>query len=175
MPAWGNYYVILGSAAAALIGIQFVVMTLIAAGRKSAPPETIRAFATPTVVHFAGVLLVSAVMTVPWPSLYGASVALAVGGFGGLVYGFVVIRRTHRQTGYKPLWQDWLWYTILPCTANATLAAAAVFLTTAAEPVFFVAAGSALGLLLIGIHNAWDTVIHIVITRATRDETEMTS
>jgi hypothetical protein len=30
LSGWGNFYVIVGSAAGALIGLQFVVMTLIA-------------------------------------------------------------------------------------------------------------------------------------------------
>jgi hypothetical protein len=60
---WENYYVIVGSAAAALIGIQFVVITLIGSLQKRTSAESIRAFGTPTVVHLATALVISAVMT----------------------------------------------------------------------------------------------------------------
>ncbi len=104
LTAWQSFYVIVGSSGAALIGVQFVVITLIAGMRRRTTAESIGAFATPTVVHLAGAFLVSAIMSAPWPSLPPVSVALATCGLGGLVYGVVVIRRARRQTGYKPVW-----------------------------------------------------------------------
>jgi len=74
-----------------------------------------------------------------------------------------VIRRARRQTFYEPAWQDWLWYASLPCAGYAALALASVVLPTNMHGALFAIAGAALGLLLIGIHNAWDTVRHIVI------------
>ena len=54
LAGWENFYVIVGSAGAALIGIQFVVITLIADMRPRPPADSIGAFGTPTVVHLAG-------------------------------------------------------------------------------------------------------------------------
>jgi hypothetical protein len=162
LAAWGNFYVIVGSSGAALIGIQFVVMTLIADMRHLATDDALSAFGTPTVVHLSGALVVSAVMSAPWPSLFPASVALVMCGLGGLAYGAVVVRRALRQTVYEPVWQDWLWYALYPSTAYATLAFGAAFLRANTRITLFVVAGAALGLLLAGIHNAWDTVTHIV-------------
>jgi hypothetical protein len=51
------------------------------------------------------------------------------------------------------VWEDWLWYAILPCGTYATLALAAGLLGTTTEVALFVIAGLALGLLLIGIHS----------------------
>jgi hypothetical protein len=169
LSTWGNFYVIVGSSGAALIAVQFVVITLIATMRSRPTPESISAFGTPTVVHLAGALLVSTVMSVPWPSLFPASMALAMCGLGGLAYGAIVIRRTRRQTFYQPVWEDWLWYTILPCSVYAALALAAVFLRTTTQLAKFVIGAAALGLLLIGIHNAWDSVTHIVVTGSHSD------
>src|SRR5439155_23212976 len=50
---WESFYVIVGSAAGALIGLQFVVMALIAERPQIASPEAGAAFATPTIVHSA--------------------------------------------------------------------------------------------------------------------------
>lgn len=163
LPAWQNFYVIVGSAGAALIGIQFVVITLVAYLRKRAMAETVSAFGTPTVVHLTGALLVSALMSAPWPSLVAISAAMAICGLAGLTYSGIVIRRARRQTGYRPVLEDWIWYGILPSVTYAALASTGVFMTTKTESALFVVGGSALGLLLIGIHNAWDTVTHIVL------------
>jgi hypothetical protein len=63
---WEDFYVIVGSSAGALIGLQFVVITLIA-GRPVARGEAQagEAFSTPSVVHFGVVLLLSAVVSAP--------------------------------------------------------------------------------------------------------------
>jgi hypothetical protein len=47
LAAWDSFYLIVGSAAGALIGLQFVVMTLVAATSQNAA-EAGAAFATPT-------------------------------------------------------------------------------------------------------------------------------
>ncbi len=64
---WESFYVIVGSAAGALIGLQFVVMTLIA-DMPGTREEALAggAFATPSVVHFGAVLLLAAVISAPW-------------------------------------------------------------------------------------------------------------
>jgi hypothetical protein len=165
LSAWQSFYVMVGSAAAAVIAIQFVVITLIANLRRPAPADTISAFATPTVVQLGSALLVAAIMSAPWPSLCSAAIALAVFGLGGLAYGGAVIRRARRQTYYKPERADWMWYALLPGTAYATISIAALCLWTFPCPALFAIGAGALALLLIGIHNAWDTVIHIVVVR----------
>jgi hypothetical protein len=63
---WESFYVIVGSSGGALVGIQFVVVALLADVRRRASADAINAFATPTVVHFGVVLLVSAIMSALW-------------------------------------------------------------------------------------------------------------
>ncbi len=171
LASWADFYVIVGSAAAALIGIQFVVITLVGTRRKRTPAETIGAFATPTVVHLGGALLVSALMSVPWASPAFASVPVAACGVAGLGYGAVVIRRARRQDEYEPIWEDWLWHAILPEGAYAGLALAALVRPVAPQAGDVTIGASALALLMIGIHNAWDTVTHIVVTGISDDST----
>jgi hypothetical protein len=166
LAAWESFYVIVGSSGGALIGLQFVVITLIADRRNFATAASINAFGTPTVVHFAGALLVSALMSAPWPSLGPPSVALAICGLAGLVYCGIVVRRARRQKDYALVGEDWVWYVILPCVCYAVLAVAAAVLRTDHPPALFGIAAAALGLLFVGIHNAWDSVMHIVVTSA---------
>jgi hypothetical protein len=163
--AWESFYVIVGSSGGALIGLQFVVITLIAERRRLTTGGGVGAFATPTVVHLAGALTVSALMSAPWPSVTALSATVGLIGLVGLVYATVIVRRARQQTNYKPVFEDWLWYAALPCTAYAVLAIAALSPMGGATPLFAIGS-SALGLLLIGIHNAWDTVTHIVVTQS---------
>ena len=165
-----SFYVIVGSSGGALIGLQFVVITLIAERRPHAGAGTLSAFGTPTVVHFAGALLLSAIMSAPWPTLAPLSIAIGMCGLCGLTYGALVIRKARRQTGYKPVWQDWIWYAVLPCVSYAVLTVTAPFLRMHEQIVLSVIALIALGLLLIGIHNAWDSVTHLVVSDS-EDET----
>ena len=172
LSVWQSFYVLVGSSGAALVGIQFVVIALIVNTRKRTNIESVSAFGTPTVVHFGSALTVSAIMSAPWPSLFAASVALALCGIGGLGYAAIIFRRARRQTDYKPVWEDWLWYAILPCGTYAALASAALLLGTTTEVALFVIGGAALSLLLIGIRNSWDTVTHIVVTGPQSDGTK---
>lgn len=166
LSAWQNFYVIVGSSSTALIGVQFIVITLVAGMRIRPTADSISAFATPTVVHLASALLVSAIMSAPWRSLLPASVALMICGLGGLAYGAIVIYHARRQTHYQPVWEDWLWHALLPCGGYAALAMAAVFLRTTTQRAEFVIGAAALALLLIGIHNAWDSVTYMVVVRS---------
>src|SRR6266550_2013005 len=95
--AWENFYVIVGSSAAALIGLQFVVIALIADLRttKSTHGE-IAAFGTPTILHLCAALLLSAILSAPWDGLANARFALGVCGAAGVVYALIVTRRARR-------------------------------------------------------------------------------
>ena len=170
LSAWEGFYVIVGTSGGALIGLQFVVMTLMAESRLRRQTGGLGAFGTPTVVHLTGALVVSAIMSAPWPSLAPLSIALGSCGIGGLTYAIIVIRRAFRQTDYQPVWQDWIWYMALPCTAYGTLLFDAIVLQGHNSITLFLAAAVALGLLIIAIHNAWDSVMHIVT--AGREPTE---
>ena len=108
LAAWENFYIIVGSSAGALTGLQFVVIALIAESRARPTPPEIAAFGTPTILHFCAALLVSCLVSAPWPSLALAGLGLAPCGVAGVVYAVVVVRRARRQEGYRPVLEDWL-------------------------------------------------------------------
>ena len=160
---WESFYVIVGSSAAALTGLMFVVITLIADLDAQRSGGAVAAFGTPTVVHFCAALIVSATLSAPWHSLTTVATALAVCGVWGVAYTLIVVRRARRQHTYIPVFEDWLWHTALPLAAYAALLLAAISLPRAVESSLFVVAAVALSLVLIGIHNAWDTVTYLAI------------
>jgi len=160
---WDSFYVIVGSAAGALIGLQFVVMTLIAERPPVRAAEAGAAFATPTIVHFGSVLLVSALLRAPWHSVTPLAALWGLVGLGGLVYTAIVARRMRVQTTYRPDFEDWLFHALLPPTGYAILALSAFAAPSHMREALFVVGIAALLLLFIGIHNAWDAVAYHVL------------
>lgn len=157
---WENFYVIVGSSAGALIGLQFVVLTLIA-GRPALDMEAAgAAFATPTIVHFGTALLLSAIGCAPWGGVSIAALAWGLVGIIGIVYVVVVARRMRSQTFYRPEFEDWLFHLILPLVAYAMLGLSPLLPQTFARETLFGVAAASLLLLFIGIHNAWDAVTY---------------
>ena len=159
--AWESFYVIVGSSAAALTGLQFVIMALIAEARVASSSREINAFGTPNVVHFCSALLVSALLSAPWHALAGPRVCLVLLGFSGVIYAGVIARRARRTGGYVPVLEDWIWHVVLPLVSYMALAVAAVVLSRHLTNSLFVIGAAATLLVFIGIHNAWDTVTFI--------------
>lgn len=167
---WENFYVIVGSSAGALTGLQFVVMTLIADANTTSSMLEVRAFGTPTVVHFCAVLLVSAVISSPWPNMASAGIALGACGLAGVLYSVTIIRHARRQTGYNPDLEDWAWYAVLPILAYFILLIGAGLLHWHTLAALFMIGATSLLLLFIGIHNSWDTVTYLAVQRDRKKE-----
>lgn len=160
--AWESFYVIVGSSAGALTGLQFVVLTLSAeVDRSRRSSDATSAFGSPTIVHFCAALFVAAVLSVPWSNTASASVAIAACGAAGILYSIVVLRRTLRQEAYRPVLEDWIWHCLLPFLSYGAIFAAGLLVRTHVENALLLVGGAALLLIFIGIHNAWDSVMYI--------------
>ncbi|HQR23805.1 MAG TPA: hypothetical protein PK503_08225 [Azonexus sp.] len=88
---WSDFFGMTGSAAATLVGLLFVVVTLGNGLPTSRTMDIARASMTPALYSFGGVLLQSMIALVPWPSdgpsgvilvPLAASVSLTSGGAG---------------------------------------------------------------------------------------------
>jgi RsiW-degrading membrane proteinase PrsW (M82 family) len=90
---------------------------------------------------------------------------LGILGLAGVIYCFVVLRRARAQSGYKPVLEDWVWHTILPFLAYAAIGAGAIRLAAKTELSLLAFGAASMLLLVIGVHNAWDTVTFIVVER----------
>ena len=161
LAAWESFYVIIGSSAAALTGLQFVVVVLGAEARALRGPEVVSAFGTPTIVHLCAALLISALLSVPWRAISHAGLALTFCGAAGIAYMVVVIKRARRSQGYAPVLEDWLWHCTFPLIAYVTLLVAAIILERDPPHCLLAIGATALVLLFIGIHNAWDAVTYV--------------
>lgn len=172
LDGWDTFYVIIGSSAAALTGLMFVVVTLTAEARTASDPAAFDAFASPTIVHFCVVLLIAAVLTSPNHTRTSLAISTGLVGVIGLVYAAMVIVRMRRQSTYKPVGEDWLFHSVFPVVAYLSLLGAAASLWTGADWPLYLIAASALVLLYTGIHNSWDTATYMVIQTAKRQTPE---
>ena len=159
---WDSFYEIVGSAAGALIGLQIVVMTLIAERPPLRAREAGAAFATPTIVHFGTALLMSALLRAPWQSITVPAALWDLISLSGATYAVVVAWRMRVQTAYHPEFEDWLFHAVLPLTAYVGLAFAAFAAVYHTRDGLFGVGAAPLLLLFIGIHNAWDSVVYLV-------------
>jgi hypothetical protein len=165
LAGWEAFYVVVGSSAGALTGLMFVVITLIADSKRPRSLAEINAFATPAVVHFSAVLALSALVSAPWSDARSVAYPLGLGAIGGIVYMVIVLRRLRRPVYYQKVLEDWVWHVVLPSLAYLTLMVAHVALRQGRLWALYAIGAVALVLLLIGIHNAWDTVTFLVASQ----------
>src|ERR1043166_8920659 len=158
---WDNFYVIVGSSAAALTGLQFVVVVLGAEVEAVRDAAAVEAFGTPTIVHFCVVLTIAALISVPGQTPFSLGSLLMLLGGAGVIYSMIPAHRAKRQSNSEPVFEDWLWHVGFPFLAYAALLATGG--TTFHFPTgsLYVVAATAIALLFIGIHNAWDSVVYI--------------
>jgi hypothetical protein len=158
---WQTFYIIVGPAAGALIGLQFIVVTLVAQRPPPRASEASSSFSTPTIVHFAATLSLSAILCAPWHTMGPVIWVWSLMGIAGVAYVGLVVVRMRRQTAYVPGPEDYLFHVGLPAAAYGLLPVAGLLARAQAGPALYVVGVAALLLLLVGIHNAWDAVVYL--------------
>ena len=165
LAGWENFYVIVGSSAGGLTGLTFVVIALIRdAG--SVRPMGLRAFVTPTILHFCAVLALASFLSMPHQRLFSLSAGFTLAGLAGVIYGLFTAANMRRQgAGYAPVREDWVWNVILPTLVYACLLCMGLLVWHRPEQTLFGVAALSLLLLFIGIHNAWDIAIWMTLQK----------
>jgi hypothetical protein len=154
--AWHDFYVLLGTGAATLVGAMFVVASIGSSFLTEKSEPQIRAFMTPTVVYLSTVLLGCALTIVPsidWPA---ASVGFGLGGLAGLLYS---ARTALRVAGNAVIFVDRLWYGIIPTIGYALILTAALLMAVRARGALETLAVGLVLLLVAGIRNSWDLIV----------------
>ncbi len=160
---WDSFYLLIGSAAAALIGLLFIVATLTAGLDGEQSQRGARVYLTPTVFHLAVSLVVSAVALAPSLTAIGVGGSIAAVSALGLIYSVSVagqIRRMSRGAD-APHWTDFWFYGVLMAVTYLALEAGAISVWAAPASAPCVIGFVLLALLLLGIRNAWDLVTWI--------------
>ena len=160
---WANFYLLMSAAAATLIGLLFVIITLGAERSVKDGTAKIRAYLTPTVIYFASVLYLAALLTFPNHTRLTASLCTCLVGVAGLVYsGSFLIGRGDKKNYYGL--QDRIVYAVVPSAAyGLTVFGGVLFFLAPQRGLTLVAAGM-LSLLAVTIRNSWAIAIDVVST-----------
>jgi hypothetical protein len=164
LTAWSTFYVLMGSSAASLTGLMFVVITLVTGADRRGTRAGFSTFSTPTIVHFGAALLVAGVLTAPWRSLAHVAGVIGLASLFGLGYTVrMYLRQWRHHSSYTPDLEDWICYTILPFVAYGALLGGAIALVVSPVDAMFALASGVVLSIFIGIHNAWDIVTFIAV------------
>ena len=165
LAGWDNFYVIVGSSAAGLTGLTFVVIALIRDVART-QPLGLRAFVTPTIVHFSAVLAVAAFMSMPHQHVWSLSAGFALTGLAGLIYAALITASIPAvKSDYVPVWEDWIFNVILPTVVYGGFAVAAALIWFWPVAALYEVGGLVLILLFVGIHNAWDIAVWMTLQK----------
>ena len=170
---WQNFYMIIGTAAATLTGLMFVVTTLIAGIERHVEVLNagISAFNTPTVVHFCAVLLIAGILSAPWQAFSYVRLLLGLFGLGMVSYLIIVMQQMRRIPHYQTPLKDWLWYMAFPLIMYIVIIVATIALPANPTLALYIFSAAMVGLLFLGIHNAWDLVTYFAVERSHSENT----
>ena len=160
---WHDFYILVGTAAATLVGLMFVATSIGASIFTEEKSAAVAAFLTPTVVHFASVLFASLLVTIPTESWRSLGVLIGAGGLAGTFYCGRVLVDIVVRGRFKVDMTDRLYYALVPVLGYLLALAAAVLLIMQSPASANVIAASILTLLAAGIRNAWDMLVWFVI------------
>jgi hypothetical protein len=166
---WHDFYMLAGAASATLVGLMFVAASIGASVFNEEHRAPMHAFFTPTVVHFASVLLLSLLITVPVHNWLSLGVLMGAGGvFGSIYCGGILVQVIVRRQ-FKVDVVDRMFYALIPVLGYLAVSAAAVLIVLRSPLSVDVIAVAVMTLLVAGIRNAWDMLVFLA-TRS-RDPT----
>jgi hypothetical protein len=160
---WHDFYVLLGTAAATLVGLMFVTATIGANMFTEANREAMRAFLSPTVAHFSAVLFICVLAIIPMENWTSFALLLAVCAVVGLVHSARVWLQLFVRGTFKVDVVDRLFYALIPVIGYVLVLVSAVLLFMHWGSGLTLLAAALMTLLLAGIRNAWDMTTFIVI------------
>jgi len=158
--AWHDFFVLIGTASATLIGAMFVVASIGSRFMVEDRLPQIGAFMTSTVVHLSVVVLTCAFVTVPSLDWHWLGTVFGCGAVAGLAYCIVNGRRVLRG---RVDWTDPIWYGLLPLAAYAAMLAGALSMLLNERPGFQALAIAPALLLVSGIRNSWDMIVYFAL------------
>jgi len=156
---WSEFYLLVGSAAAVLIGLIFVVVTLMQDRSRSSVLAGSKLYMGPVVLHVSFALVLSAAALTPGITSRAFAVVTAVLAALGLLRGVQSIVGINGLKGEdEPHWTDVWFYGVIPTGLSLTLGVVAGGFWGGQEWAVNGVALIITALLLLSIRNEWDLV-----------------
>ena len=165
---WQTFYVLVGTAAATLVGLMFVAVTFGSSIVRRETSETARSFIDPTFTHFVQVLFVACLVVIPTmrPRLLGA-LLLTVSAlrFADLVRVHRHMRRAQKVHHDIEL-SDWVTGVVVPVVCYVLQGAAGLGFIRGHDGAFTTLAIATISILMLGAFGAWELMLWMALTRA---------
>ena len=162
---WENFYYLTGAAAAGLIGLLFVAVSLTNNFNAEKAERGQRLFMTPTVMQLAIAFLISALALAPkLPPEAHRWIMGAVAGWG-LIYTALGARQLAGEKDATAHWTDVWFYGFVPVGVYLALEFVIVDWLLPQDLACRLLALSLLALLMLSVRNAWDLVTWIAPRR----------
>ncbi len=159
---WHDFYLMLGSSAAALVALLFVAISIGVGFYTQRNQVGTRTFTSPVIVHFSAVLFISAIALAP---VHGnvTLVALLAAGIIGAVVAAITTFHVFDFLGDSMVETiDSFAYGFIPLVAYLAIVASGVLISNRWEWAPELLAASVLAQMLVNIRNAWDLMLSIV-------------
>jgi hypothetical protein len=159
---WHEFYLLLGTAAAALVALLFVAVSIgvgyLTPGRTTAT----RVFISPVVIHFSSVLLMCAVALTPAKVPLLIEIVIGLNAIAGFVVSCVILSQVMRSAYQDVVFIDNLAYGVGPALGYLVIFAAMWSAARGWEWSLHLLATGMLILLMVNIRNAWDMMLTLV-------------
>jgi hypothetical protein len=165
---WQNFYILVGTAAATLIGLMFVAVTFGAGLVTAETAASARAFLDPPFTHFVQILLTACLMVIP---TMGATVlgvllmVLCLLRTAGLVGVFRAMLEASRRHGDIEL-SDWTTGVAVPLLCYVLLGASGAAFVAGYAVAFTGLAIVTIAILLTGLFGAWELMVWMAVARS---------
>src|SRR5690348_8652785 len=162
---WQNFYLLTGTAAATLVGLLFIAVSISAgidlSGRQAA--DALRTFVTPILMYYFQVLLVSCIALIPLQSSLLLSGVLVILGSINIALTLKVFWRMlvlHREVMDL---LHWLWHGLLPLIAGILFAGTALGFLWGGSLALAGLSIVNLLCLAIGLRNSWALTTWLIL------------
>jgi hypothetical protein len=158
---WSDFYLVVGGAAAVLLGLIFVVVSLMNDRPRSAVLYGSKLYMGPIVLHMCFVLVLSAAAVTPGmsPRVYGAiALAIAVWGAARGVYSIVGLSRLRKIGEDEVHWTDVWYYGAVPLALYVAVGGVAAGFWSGWRDAPYALAAVIVALLLLSVRDEYDLV-----------------
>jgi hypothetical protein len=157
---WHEFYTLLGTASATMVGLLFVAATVGSGVFTSGRRAPLRVFLSASVVNFSLVLATCLIVLAPVRGWVSLGIMIVSSGMFGLVHSCLALRDTLHDGLFASIdLEDRVWYIILPVVGYVFVAASGVTLALRLDQGCAALALSTVMLMAVGIHNAWDITV----------------